>query len=35
VIRDTLMHPEKFMIQTLGDQEDITDKYQPGGQKAA
>lgn len=35
VIRDTLMHPEKFQIVTLGDQEDITDRYQPGGQKAA
>jgi hypothetical protein len=29
MIRDTPAS-EKFMIQTLGDQEDITDKYQPG-----
>ena len=33
VIRDTLMHPEKFVIQTLGDNEDITERYQPGAQK--
>jgi ribonuclease G len=33
VIRDTLLHPEKFVIQTLGDNEDITDRYQPGGPK--
>lgn len=35
VIRDTLLHPEKFVIQTLGENEDITDRYQPGGPKAA
>jgi ribonuclease G len=33
LIRDTLLHPEKFVIQTLGDGLDITDRYQPGAGK--
>ena len=31
VIRDTLLHPEKFVVQHLADSSDITDRYQPGG----
>jgi ribonuclease G len=30
VIRDTLMHPEKFEVVNLGDNVDITDRYKPG-----
>jgi ribonuclease G len=30
VVRDTLIHPEKFQVQSLADGTDITDRYQPG-----
>ena len=30
VIRDTLMHPEKFEVVNLGDSVDITERYKPG-----
>jgi len=33
VIRDTLMHPEKFAVQSLSDGADITERYQAGGKK--